>query len=110
MAVYIDNMNAPCRGMLMVHMIADTSEELIEMADKIGVNRKWIQDKGTYSEHFDICQTKKKRAVALGAKEITMMELGRMTAKRPGSPFYDRYKDEETPVKHENPNPQIPLF
>ena len=95
MAVYVDNMNAPYRGMLMCHMIADSTEELIEMADKIGVNTKWIQDKGTYSEHFDICQTKKKKAVALGAKEITMMELGRMTAKRPGSPFYERYQSEK---------------
>jgi len=86
--VYIDNMDAPYRGMLMCHMIADSTDELLAMADKIGVNRKWIQDAGTYNEHFDICQTKKAKAIRLGAKTITMMELGRMLAKREGSPFY----------------------
>lgn len=68
-------------------MIADTTEELLAMADKIGVQRKWIQDKGTYLEHFDICLSKRAKAVQLGAKEISMMDLGRMTMKRPGSPF-----------------------
>ena len=85
---YIDNMNAPYRGMKMCHMIADSTEELLEMADKIGVNRKWIQDAGTYNEHFDICQAKKAKAVQLGAKEITMMQLGRMLGERPGHPLY----------------------
>lgn len=85
--VYIDNMDALYRGMLMCHMIADSTEELLEMADKIGVQRKWIQDAGSYNEHFDICQSKKAKAIRLGAKAITMMELGRMLAKRDGSPF-----------------------
>jgi uncharacterized protein DUF4031 len=86
--VYVDNMSAPFGRMVMCHMIADTTEELLNMVDKIGVQRKWIQDAGQYGEHFDISLTKKKLAIAAGAKEITMMELGRMLAKRPGSPFY----------------------
>lgn len=88
--VYIDNMNAPFGRMKMCHMIADTTEELLQMVDKIGVQRKWIQYAGTYSEHFDISMAKKKLAIAAGAKEITMMEMGRMLAKRPGSPFYEK--------------------
>lgn len=87
MAVYVDNMEAGFGNMIMCHMIADTTEELLKMADKIGVQRKWIQDKGTYLEHFDICLSKRKLAVKNGAVEITMMQLGRMTTKRPGSPF-----------------------
>lgn len=71
-------------------MIADTTEELLQMVDKIGVQRKWIQYAGKYNEHFDISLEKKKLAIANGAKEITMMELGRMLAKRPGSPFYGK--------------------
>jgi hypothetical protein len=86
--VYIDSYNAPYRGMKMCHMIADSTDELLEMADKIGVNRKWIQDAGTYNEHFDICQSKKAKAIQLGAKEITLMQLGRMLVKRPGHPLY----------------------
>lgn len=88
--VYIDNMNAPYGRMKMCHMIADSTEELLEMADKIGVNRKWIQDAGTYNEHFDICLSKKDKAIQSGAKPITMMELGRILSKRPGSPFYQK--------------------
>lgn len=80
--VYVDNMNAKFGRMTMCHMIADTSEELLEMAEKIGVDKKWIQYPGTPKEHFDICLSKKKKAIELGAKEINMMELGRMTLKR----------------------------
>lgn len=53
--VYVDNMNAPFGDMIMCHMIADSSEELLAMADKIGVKRKWLQYPGTKHEHFDIC-------------------------------------------------------
>lgn len=88
MNVYIDNMNAPFGRMKMCHMIADTTDELLAMVDKIGVQRKWIQDAGTYSEHFDVCKSARAKAVAAGAKEITMMELGRILSKRIGSPFY----------------------
>lgn len=73
--VYIDNMNAKYGRMIMCHMVADTTEELLEMVDKIGVNRKHLQDEGTYREHFDICKAKKDKALKLGAEEITMREL-----------------------------------
>lgn len=68
--VYIDNFNAPYGRMRMCHMIADTTEELLAMVDKIGVQKKWIQYKDTYNEHFDICLSKKAKALTLGAKEI----------------------------------------
>lgn len=75
MAVYVDNFNAKYRGMIMCHMIADTTEELLAMVDAIHVQRKWIQDVGNSFEHFDICLAKKKKAIALGAIEITAREL-----------------------------------
>jgi hypothetical protein len=75
--VYVDNMSAGFGRMVMCHMVADSSVELIEMADKIGVARRWIQKAGTRHEHFDICLAKRKLAVANGATEITMKELGR---------------------------------
>lgn len=81
--VYVDNMNARFGRMLMCHMIADTHEELVEMADRIGVARKWIQDEGTPREHFDICLGKKKLAVYAGAAEIEYGgQLARMLAQR----------------------------
>lgn len=80
--VYIDSMNASYRGMKMCHMVADTTEELIDMAQKIGVQTKWIQEAGTHQEHFDICLSKKQKALELGAKEITRRELGKILMNR----------------------------
>ncbi len=85
--VYIDNMNCGYGRMVMCHMIADTTEELLQMVDKIGVNRKWIQDAGTYQEHFDICLSKKMIAVRkFGAKDVTMRELVKIMMNRKGAP------------------------
>lgn len=82
MAVYIDDYNARFGRMLMCHMVADTTEELLQMVDKIGVARKWIQYPGTPNEHFDICLSKKKQAVKHGAKEITAREYAKMVDDR----------------------------
>lgn len=80
--VYIDDMEAPYGRMLMCHMIADSTEELLQMADRIGVQRKWIQEAGTWQEHFDICLSMKVKALKLGAKAISMRELVTITVKR----------------------------
>lgn len=71
MTVYVDDMNATFGRMKMCHMFADSTEELLRMADKIGVQRKWIQKAGTTREHFDICLSKRARAVGMGAVEIS---------------------------------------
>ena len=76
MAVYVDDMKAPFGRMKMCHMAADTTEELLAMADKIGVARKWIQKAGTDHEHFDIAMSKRALAVKNGAIEITRTHLG----------------------------------
>lgn len=78
MPVYVDNMNAKYGRMIMCHMLADSEEELIEMANRIGVQRKWHQYPGTYRSHFDICRSKKELAIKYGAIEITYREAGRM--------------------------------
>lgn len=71
MTVYVDNMRAPYGRMIMCHMIGDTEEELHKMAAAIGVARKWYQ-----KDHYDICLSKRAKAVLLGAKEVTRRELG----------------------------------
>jgi hypothetical protein len=75
MSVYVDDYNAPFRNMVMCHMMADTHEELLAMADKIGVARKWIQHEGKWSEHFDVCRSKKQAAIRNGAIEMTAKDL-----------------------------------
>nr|WP_244556788.1 DUF4031 domain-containing protein [Fulvimarina manganoxydans] len=63
-------------------MLADTTDELIAMADRIGVARKWLQNAGTAHEHFDIALSKRALAVAAGAQEITWREAGKMIRER----------------------------
>lgn len=75
MSVYIDSYNAPYGRMKMSHLVADTTKELLDMVDKIGVNKKWMQKKGKYDEHFDICLSKKLLAIQNGAIEINLKEL-----------------------------------
>jgi hypothetical protein len=66
--VYVDDVAHPYRGMKMCHMWADTLEELLVMADRIGVARKWLQSPPKASwVHFDIALSKKKLALAAGA-------------------------------------------
>lgn len=80
--VYVDDMRAPYGRMIMCHMGADTTEELIAMADKIGVARKWLQKAGTKYEHFDISLGKRALAVKYGAQEVTRKQLVQMMMKR----------------------------
>lgn len=70
MAVYVDDMEASYGRMVMCHMLADTTDELLAIADKIGVARKWIQKAGTHHEHFDIAKSKRALAIKHGAIEI----------------------------------------
>jgi len=87
MTVYVDDMRANFGRMVMCHMLADSDEELLAMADKIGVQRKWHQHPGTSKSHFDIALSKRALAVAHGAVEITWREAGAMTRARRAAPL-----------------------
>jgi hypothetical protein len=70
MAVYVDNAKNPFGRYLMCHMWADTLDELLAMADRIGVARKWLQQPPKASwVHFDVAQSKRALAVEAGAIE-----------------------------------------
>jgi hypothetical protein len=60
--------------MIMCHMIADDENELHEMAQRIGIRRKWFQNQGRYP-HYDICKSKRALAVKHGAVEVSSREL-----------------------------------
>lgn len=66
----------------MYHMLADSTAELLAMADTIGLQRKWIQHAGEPGEHFDIAQSKRALAVKAGAIEITWKQAGEITWER----------------------------
>lgn len=86
MAVYVDDMYRSPMGrfgrLKMSHMMADTTEELLAMAEAIGVQRKWLQKAGTPDEHFDIALSKRALAVERGAIELSMRDMARMAMDR----------------------------
>jgi hypothetical protein len=79
MAVYVDEAKHEFGRMVTCHMMADTGEELLAMADRIGVARKWLQKPGTRHEHFDVCKSKRAEAISFGAIEVTGRQLALMT-------------------------------
>lgn len=82
MSVYVDsagiradvpNGNRVVRG-VWCHMTADSTDELLAMAVKIGLRPSWIQHPGQWHEHFDLTLSKRKLAVAAGAIEVDGLE------------------------------------
>jgi hypothetical protein len=64
------------------HMIADTREELDEMAEKIELDLKWKKDAGTRKEHFDVTENYRQRAIEAGSIQVSTRELHQMLLKR----------------------------
>ena len=75
MTVYVDDAQIPFGRMRMSHMMADTTEELLGMADRIGVQRRWLQYGGEPREHFDVAESKRRLALKAGAQLVTDREL-----------------------------------
>lgn len=78
--VYVDGAEHAYGRMKMCHMLADTLPELLAMADRIGVARRWYQgfDKAS-CPHFDITKSKRAEAIKAGAAEITRHQLAGLT-------------------------------
>lgn len=96
MPVYVDDMRAPFGRLIMCHMVADTTSELLAMADAIGVARKWIQYPDSRQEHFDIALSKRALAVKHGAIEITWRQCGFMDYRRRRTGVLGQPQDAET--------------
>ncbi len=82
MPVYVDNMKAKYGRLIMCHMLADSDEELHEMAYKIGVARKWHQSPPKHDSHYDIALSKRSLALEHGAIEITWKQASAMNMRR----------------------------
>ena len=85
MAIYVDDANISAsvqngsrnHTSRWCHMTADSTEELLEFADRLGLRRSWLQR-----------ANKRRQAVRLGAVEITWREgVEQMRAQREGRDF-----------------------
>lgn len=54
--------------------MADTDEELHEFAQRLGLRREWAQYEGTPKSHYDVTDTVRRSALALGAVSISTRE------------------------------------
>ncbi|HWJ11186.1 MAG TPA: DUF4031 domain-containing protein [Nocardioides sp.] len=93
MTIYIDDMRlaatvGPVDG-VWSHLLSDLPgeegrAELLDFARRLGLEARWIQNEGTATEHFDVTEPTRQRALALGATPIRYgREVARITiAKR----------------------------
>ncbi len=103
MAVYVDDMSLPAtvpnggnavRGRWS-HLFAGTHDELMRMAETIGLNPRWIQHEGTPGEHFDVVMSKRAAAIRAGARPVTWREAGEYFAARECAAREAQYRCED---------------
>jgi hypothetical protein len=63
------------------HLLADTREELHEIADQLGMPRRFFQDH-PWRWHYDLPLHLRADAVRLGAKELSTREVAEMLRRR----------------------------
>lgn len=74
MTVYVDNMRLSAQVGTIAgrwsHLMADSDDELNAFAAKLGLKRAWAQHPGTALSHYDVTDSKRRQAIALGAVPI----------------------------------------
>jgi hypothetical protein len=84
-ACYVDSAQAyPEAGLRFerfCHLLADSRDELHALADEIGVPRRFFQDH-PWRWHYDLPEHVRVEAVAHGAQQITMHEVGALLRRR----------------------------
>lgn len=94
MTVYVDSARIPAtvggHRSRWSHLTADTIEELTAFGARIGLKAVWFQtckrkcgpDDGCVHWHYDVTDSKRAEAVAAGAVEIDMRQLGEIIRQR----------------------------
>jgi hypothetical protein len=74
MTVYVDNMRLSAQVGSITgrwsHLMADSDDELNAFAAKLGLKKAWAQRPGTARSHYDVTDSKRRQAIALGAVPI----------------------------------------
>ena len=85
MACYVDAVRhypgAGLRYEHFCHLLADTRDELHAMADELGIPRRFFQDH-PWRWHHDLPEHLRRQAVELGARELTLREVGELLKRR----------------------------
>ena len=86
MTVYVDDFRMPARvGRLRArwsYLTADTRDELHAFATRLGLQRGWFQDKDDGRWHYDVTDSKRGEAIALGATPVGIREMGEFVRAR----------------------------
>lgn len=84
MGVYVDEPIYERYGLRWCHLTADSVEELHGFAARLGLKRSRFQTKPSrpWVDHYDVTENTRREAVALGAVEITIRELGAQLARK----------------------------
>ena len=77
--IFIDDMQRPAQvgpvEGVWSHLLSDLpgeagTAELLAFAERLGIDARWIQNAGTATEHFDVREPTRQRALALGATPV----------------------------------------
>lgn len=74
MTVYVDAEGIRWRGKEWCHLVADSLNELHDFAARLGLQRRWFQNKGRYP-HYDVTMTVRNRALRMGAVDADRATL-----------------------------------
>ena len=75
--IYVDDLGISYKRMCMYHLFAvpHNNKELVEFGEKIGLKKEWLQTKNVSFPHFDVCKSKRKQAISLGATSVSTREM-----------------------------------
>lgn len=84
MAVYVDELVWEWRGRMWCHLLADGAEELHAFARRLGLPSSSFHSRPgrPWRDHYDVPESVRPRAIALGAREISFHEAGVHLARR----------------------------
>ena len=85
MSCYVDTVrdypDAGLRHTRFCHLLADTRDELHAMAEALGVPHRYFQDH-PWRWHHDLPEPLRARAIELGAREVSLREVGLLLRRR----------------------------